>query len=402
MLDRIARAFGYERRTVEYDPRFSPDVWGKAVSPGGFVSAAGVLSSSSVAFRAVDLKAQLLASTSLKLFHRLSDGDREQARNIPLARLLERPNAYMTPFEFVELISRCLDTTGNFYARVEFAATGEPVALHPIASHRVQPERTQRGLRYKISATTNEPARTLIEGEVLHIKNASADGLVGQSPLAIARQSLGLEMVQNDAAMNLARRGLKAPGVMIQPVEQNKRNQDAARSRFREQANDPDAPVMLDPGVKWVTTAFTAADSELLESRRLSGEDTARIFGVPPASVGISQSVSYGSAAQASLDLVTNTLAPLAARIEAALGRCLLSPELGRHLFYEFQLASLLRGDPSERYRQYQIARNIGVMSPNDVRRLENMAPRADPGGDAYDAATPQTPETVEPIASAK
>lgn len=404
MIGKILNALGYEKRTypIEYDPRFSPDVWGKAVSPGGYVSAAGVLSNSSVAFACVRLKAELLASVPFHCYHKLTDGSRERARNIPLARLLERPNAYMSAYEFVELISRSLDLTGNFFARVQFAPTGEPIALHPIASHRVQVERTQSGsLRYKVSAATNEPARTLVEGEMLHVKNASVDGLVGQSPLAVARQSLGLGMTLNNAALNLAQRGLKAPGVMIQPVDRNKRGTDAARDRFREQASDPDAPVMLDPGVRWISTAFSAADSELLESRKLSAEDTARVMGVPGASVGLSTSVSYGSAVQAQADLVVNTLAPLASRIEAAFEKCLLSSETQRRIGFEFVLDSLMRGDPSERWRSYEIGRRINVLSPNEIRQWERLPPYV--GGDAYDEPTSQAPEPTEPpIASTK
>jgi len=401
MIGRLLSAFGYEKRSFAYDPRFSPDVWGKAVSPAGYVSAAGVLSNSSVAFRCVSLKAELLASVPLHCYHKLTDGSRERARNIPLARLLERPNTYMSTYELVELVSRSLDLTGNFFARVEFSGGGEPIALHPIASHRVQVERTQRGsLRYKVSAATGDPARVLIEGECLHVKNASADGLVGQSPLTIARQALGLGMVLNDAALNLAQRGLKAPGVMIQPVDKSQRGSEAARNRFREQANDPDAPVVLDPGVKWVATAFSAADSELLESRKLSAEDTARILGCPGASVGLSQSVSYGSAAQASLDLVVNTLAPLAARIEGALERCLLSAETQRRVGFEFLLDGLLRADPVERWRSYEVGRRINALSPNEIRQWERLPPYV--GGDTFEAPTSPAPETAEPpIASA-
>lgn len=406
MLSRILSVFGYEKRSVDFDPRFSADVWGKAVSAAGYVSAGSVLSSSSVAYRAIDLKATLLASTPLKVFHRLSEGGRQRAINIPLARMLDRPNAYMTRYEFVELLSRSLDLTGNFFARVEYARTGEVAALHPINSYRVQVERTPSGaIRYRVSAATHEPARVLLDGEMLHVKGHSPDGLVGQSPLTIAREALGLGLRLDKAARESA--GKQIGGFMVQPTvanaPQKRRQQEAINEKLdgdRSARGRYDVKV-LDIGSKFVPTTFSNADTELLESRKLSDEAVCRIFGVPPASVGISTSVSYGSAAQSSQDLITNTLNPLAVRIESAIERALLSDETRRNLFVEFDLSGLLRADPSERWRTYEVGRRINALAPNEIRAFENLPPYI--GGDTFDAPKSQAPAQAEqPIASVK
>lgn len=398
MFERILSAFGYEKRSlpVNYDPRYSPDVWGRAVSPGGFVSGASVLSNSSVALRAIDLKATLLGSVPLKVFHRLSEGGRQRAINIPLARVLERPNAYMTRFEFIELLSRSLDLTGNFFARVEHAATGEIVALHPIASHRVQVERTARGtIRYRVSATNDEPARVLLDGEMLHVKNPSADGLIGQTPIQMARGVLALGQDLHGAAVDATNR--KQAGFIIQPGETNARQKRQKSESIEELARGLSryTPVALDPGVKFHSVSFSAADAELLESRKLSNEDTARAFGVPPQAVGILGTTSYGSQQQAQQDLVTNTLNPLAARVEAALEKCLLSDEARRTVFVEFELDGLLRADPAERWRTYEVGRRIGALSPNEIRAFENLAPYV--GGESFDPPAKSAPAQSEP-----
>ena len=110
-------------------------------------------------------------------------------------------------------------------------------------------------------------------------------------------------------------------------------------------------------------------------ARKLANEDVARIFGLPPTSVGITDKATYSNTEQEARALVQNALGPLAARIETAMHRCLLTDASRRSLYIEHDLDGLLRGDVKSRFEAYRLAREIGVYSPNDVRRLENEPP---------------------------
>jgi len=208
---------------------------------------------------------------------------------------------------------------------------------------------------------------------------------VGRSPVATAARALGLAIDEESSAQTLARDGLK-PTLILETASSLKPGavQNIVDS-YRKLVGGPHnagTPIVLQDGLKAQPWNFSAADAQFLESRRLSAEDSARIFGVSPQSVGLTDSVSYGSAAQAAQDLVTNTLNPLAARIEQALERALMSNASRSELFVEFDLSGLLRADPTARWATYRIGRETGALSPNDIRKFENMSPID--GGDEY------------------
>jgi HK97 family phage portal protein len=119
-----------------------------------------------------------------------------------------------------------------------------------------------------------------------------------------------------------------------------------------------------------------------LDNRRLANLDVARIFGCPPTTVGIPDHATYSNTEQESTALVRNALGPLAARVEGALTRCLLTPLQRRTLYVEHDLSTLLRGDVKTRFEAYRIGREIGALSANDIRRRENEPPIA--SGDGY------------------
>jgi HK97 family phage portal protein len=141
--------------------------------------------------------------------------------------------------------------------------------------------------------------------------------------------------------------------------------------------------IVLEEGMKFEPWSFSPRDAEFLQNRQVSNEDVARIFGVPPAVVGIGDRPTYGSAVEESRQLVARCIGPLAARVEAAMQRDLLSVSDRRDGFFlAHDLDGLLRGDSLSRFTAYRIAREIGVFSPNDIRRREGESPIAE--GDSY------------------
>lgn len=383
MLNRLLNMVGLDRRSADYQP-LPPQLWAQYIKSGGAVSPQAVMSGLAVAHRCVEIKATLIASVPVKVYQRGEDGGRERVSDTPLARVIDRPNDYMTRFEFFELVSRHLDLYGNFYARIIRDNAGSISALIPLDARGAVIERTASGrLRYKFS-TTGEPV-ILLDSEVLHVKNQSPDGIQGQSPVTTAARALGLAIDEFEAADALASTGyspwfgVSHPGKLSDKARQNIRESFMGMTGPR--SLDGRIPVFED-GTKPERISFSSVEAQLLESRKWSGEDIARIFGLPPGFLGLTNSVSYGSAAQSTLDAYVASINPWAARIESALERCLLSEEGRREFFIEFDLSGLLRADPSARWQQYRIAREVGAMSPNDIRRLENMAPIE--GGDEY------------------
>ena len=389
MIHRILSAFGYERRSsYAYDPAFTPGNWARGITPHAPASPAAVLSNLAVAARCVALRSELLASVPLKLYHKLPNGDRQQVTETPLALSLgDLANPLMTSFEMREFLVRQLDLTGNAFARLVRDGGGQVREIWPVNSAMVTVERLESGrLRYRVADQDNQPTMTLVQEEMLHIRASSEDGLYGRSPIEIARGALGRAIAENVTAATMAQSSFRPAGVITVPnAKVDPKSRRVLEDSFAEEHSTPDRVgrvKVLEGGAKFVPTTFSSSDAEFLQSRVLSNEDTARIFGVPGGAVGIRDSVSYGSAAADAQALVQNCLQPLAERVEQALMRCLLTPAGRRSFTIQHDLKGLVRGNMSERFAAYRVGREVGMYSVNDLRRMENEPPIND--GDTY------------------
>jgi len=392
----LGRFGGLERRR-------RPDSWdllrlagfGTGQSGAG-VTADLVLSASSVAARCVSLRSELMASVPLHTYRRTEDGGRERADDLGLSSVLHDDfNDSLSAFEGREFLIRSLDLSGNGYARIERDGDGQVTALYPISPLLVAVEQLPNGrLRYQVSKPAGG-TETLLQEEVLHIRGPSRDGVVGISPLAIARDNLGLMLSQAQAAQGLAGQGLRSSGFLETGTVLNDEDRGRLEKIMRGYMGSQNAGslMILEGGMTYKPLSWSPEDAELLASRKLSNEDVARVFGVPPTSVGITDKATYSNVEQESTMLVRNCLSPLAERVEAALMRCLLSREARRSVYVEHDLTGLLRGDTAARFEAYRVGREWGWLSPNDIRRAENLPPI--PDGDVY-----TSPMNMAPLGS--
>jgi HK97 family phage portal protein len=364
------------------------------------VSADVVLSASSVAARCVALRSELLASVPLMVFRRSADGGRDRADDLPIYGVLhDQANEGMTAFEAREFMVRSLDLAGDAFARIERDSAGQVTWLFPFRPALVSVEELRAGrLRYKVSHIAGG-TDTLLQEEMLHVRGPSRDGVRGMSPLQIARANLGLMLAQSGAASGLASRGLRSSGFL----ETSQVLNEGDRARLTGIINDyagsgrAGSVMILEGGMAYKPLSWSPEDAELLASRKLSNEDVARVFGVPPTSVGITDKATYSNVEQESTMLVRNCLAPLAQRVETAMSRCLLSTDARRTVYIEHDLTGLLRGDTKARFEAYRVGREWGWLSPNDIRRAENLPPIQ--GGELYTSPLNQAPLGSSPSA---
>lgn len=386
------------------ETRRAPSSWdllrwagnGAGELPGLPVNADVVLSASSVAARCVALRSELLASVPLFVYRRTDSGGRERADDLDLSRVLHDDfNDSLTAFEGRELMVRSLDLTGNAYARIDRGEDGQVTALYPLITAMVTPERLASGrLRYQVSEPTGGTTIFLQE-DLLHVRGPTRDGITGLSPLQIVRENLGLMLAQAEAASGLARRGLRSSGFLESGQVLNPEDREKLEKIMSGYmgASNAGSLMILEGGMTYKPLSWSPEDAELLASRKLSNEDAARAFGVPPTSVGITDKATYSNVESESIMLVRNCIAPLAERVEAALMRCLLSRDARRNVYVEHDLTGLLRGDTAARFEAYRVGREWGWLSPNDIRRAENLPPIAD--GDVYSSPLNMSPLSV-------
>lgn len=383
----LNRLLGRETRSTitSSDPALA-EFLGQRSNGTGFVDpnrASGL----SVAQASISVISQNLAAMPLNLYQRGADSGRTRATAMPLHGVLhDMMNPQLTAFEGREFLTVSLLSAGNAYARIETNGRGQVVALYPIHPSEMTVERLESGrLRYT-STTTRGQRNVYVQEEILHLRyRIGPDGVMGVSPIQLARETFSLALTQQEQAAKQAGRSFRTEGALVfpNPLSGDKKSDalDKLRDRIEGQV-ETSGLLVLDGGVDYKPLSLSSKDAEFLESRKLTNMDIARIFSVPPSTVGITDNATYSNVDGESRALVVRCLAPMAKRIEQAMNAALLTAQSRKALFVEHDLAGLMRGDLKARYEAYKIGREWGWLSPNDIARMENL-PDID-GGDEY------------------
>lgn len=344
-------------------------------------------------YSCVRILAEAVAGLPLH-FYQYTDNGKEKAVKHPLYFLLhDEPNPEMTSFVFREALMTHLLLWGNAYAQIIRNGKGEVIALYPLMPNRMIVDRDDHGRLYYQYNTSKDDAPTLKSGtvilkdtDVLHIPGLGFDGLVGYSPIAMAKNAIGLAIATEEYGAKFFANGATPGGILEHPgtIKDPQRVRDSWTSTFGGSANSNKVAV-LEEGMKYTPIAISPEQAQFLETRKFQINEIARIFRVPPHMVGDLEKSSFSNIEQQSLEFVKYTLDPWVMRWEQAMVRSLLSAEEKSKYFIKFNVDGLLRGDYQSRMSGYATARQNGWMSANDIRELENLDRIfAEDGGDLY------------------
>jgi len=345
-------------------------------------------------YSCVRILAEAVAGLPLHLYRYTDSGGKEKAVDHPLYLLLhDEPNPEMSSFVFRETLMTHLLLWGNAYAQIIRNGKGEVVALYPLMPNKMTVDRDENGELYYTYQRANEEAHTM-EGssvvlkpsDVLHIPGLGFDGLVGYSPIAMAKNAIGMAIACEEFGAKFFANGAAPSGVLEHPgtIKDPARVRDAWQSQFGGSANTGKVAV-LEEGMKYTPISISPEQAQFLETRKFQINEIARIFRVPPHMVGDLEKSSFSNIEQQSLEFVKYTLDPWIIRWEQSMMRILLSLDEKKEYFIKFNLEGLLRGDYQSRMNGYSIARQNGWMSANDIRELENLDRiPAEQGGDLY------------------
>lgn len=345
-------------------------------------------------YSCVRILAEAVAGLPLHLCRYKEDGGKERAIDNNLYHLLhDEPNKEMSSFIFRETLMTHLLLWGNAYAQIIRNGKGEVVALYPLMPNKMQVDRDENGELYYIYTRSSDEAKTM-EGvtvyltprDVLHIPGLGFDGLVGYSPIAMAKNAIGLAIATEEYGAKFFANGAAPSGVLEHPgtIKDPSRLRENWNSTFGGSANSGKVAV-LEEGMKYTPISISPEQAQFLETRKFQIDEIARIFRVPPHMVGDLEKSSFSNIEQQSLEFVKYTLDPWVIRWEQSLSRALLNEDEKRKYFFKFNLEGLLRGDYESRMSGYAVARQNGWMSANDIRELENMDKiPAEEGGDLY------------------
>ncbi len=345
-------------------------------------------------YSCVRILAEAVAGLPLHFYKYKDDGSKEKALDNSLYRLLhDEPNPEMSSFVFRETLMTHLLLWGNAYAQIIRNGKGEIIALYPLMANKMQVDRDENGQLYYIYTRSSDEAKTM-EGitvylsprDVLHIPGLGFDGLVGYSPIAMAKNAIGLAMATEEYGAKFFANGAAPSGVLEHPgtIKDPARLRENWNATFGGSANSGKVAV-LEEGMKYTPISISPEQAQFLETRKFQINEIARIFRVPPHMLADLEKSSFSNIEQQSLEFVKYTLDPWVIRWEQSLYRSLLTPEEKKRHFFKFNLEGLLRGDYASRMSGYATARQNGWMSANDIRELENLDRiPAELGGDLY------------------
>ena len=345
-------------------------------------------------YSCVRILAEAIAGLPIHLYKYKPDGGKEKAIDHPLYLLLhDEPNPEMSSFVFRETLMTHLLLWGNAYAQVIRNGRNEVVALYPLMPNKMTVDRDEHGQLYYEYQRSNDEAPTLKGStvvlkptDVLHIPGLGFDGLVGYSPIAMAKNAIGMAIACEEYGAKFFANGAAPGGVLEHPgtIKDPQRVRESWQSTFGGSGNSNKIAV-LEEGMKYTPIGISPEQAQFLETRKFQINEIARIFRVPPHMVGDLEKSSFSNIEQQSLEFVKYTLDPWVIRWEQSIQRTLLTPEEKKSYYVKFNVEGLLRGDYQSRMNGYAIGRQNGWMSANDIRELENLdrIPAVE-GGDLY------------------
>lgn len=352
---------------------------GVAVTPHKAMRVAAV-------YACVRIRSGVVANMPLHIKRRVDDRTRDDASDHPLWPIFRRrPNKWQTPSQFKRMLTAHLLLRGNAYAMI--VRSGQKVvALHPLHPDRVEcKQKDDLALEYTY---TRKDGRKIVlpQREVFHLVGLTLDGVHGVSVIAYARETIGLSLAMEEHGATIFKNGARVSTVLKHPGKIGLEGLNflkASLDDYRSGGESEGKALILEEGMDASPLAMTAEDAQWIESRKFSRSDIAMFFGVPPHMIGDTEkSTSWGTGIDSQTQgFVTFSAEDDLTTWEETINRDLI-PDNDNDIYARFNRAALVKGDIKVRWEAHVKALQWGVMSPNEVRALEDLNPRAD--GDIY------------------
>lgn len=346
-------------------------------------------------YACVRILAEAVASLPLHVYEYQDDGGKKLVHDHPLYYLLhDEPNPEMTSFVFRETLMSHLLIWGNAYAQIIRDGAGRVLGLYPLLPDKMDVQRDDRGNIYYVYSRNSDENPMFKEygdirlkaEDVLHIPGLGFDGLIGYSPIAMAKNAVGMTLACEEYGASFFANGANPGGVLEHPgvLKDPSKVRESWNSVYRG-VNNAHKIAVLEEGMKYQQIGIPPEEAQFLETRKFQINEIARLYRIPPHMVGDLDKSSFSNIEQQSLEFVKYTLDPWVIRWEQSLQRALLLPgEKGKY-FIKLNVDGLLRGDYQSRMNGYAVGRQNGWFSANDIREMENMNPIPDEqGGNLY------------------
>lgn len=381
--------FDFLRRKDKSSDTEQRSIYGQTIIGSAFGNASGEVVSKEQALRVaavwscVRVLSETIASLPISLYERDENNQKKVKSDNPLNALIsQQPSPLFNSFMFFERIMVDLSLDGNSYAYIERNNGGFPIGLHPIKCNDVDVfiSPKGRGVYYEIKQSDSEntyPKVGRVNGiDMIHIKGLSTNGIQGKSPIQMAAETLGIALALDKHAGAYFKNGSQLGGILKHPgtlkPETAKRLRESWSNNYSGTSNTGKTAI-LEEGMDFQARTIPNNQAQFIESRQYQISDICRIFRVPNHLVNDLSNATYSNIEAQQIDFVVHTITPWIKRIESELNAKLVPFKKRGTEYFKFNLTAILRGDSKARADYYRTLVNIGVMSPDEVRKLEDL-----------------------------
>lgn len=341
----------------------------------------------SAVWSCVRIISETISSLSCHAFHTLPNKGKERVHSRVDRILSLQSNPEMSAQTFKETIIAWTLLWGNGYAEIERDKGNQVAGLWPIHPERVEIERSEEGSLVYLVSNYDGSQTTLAQNDMFHVKGLGHSGLKGYSVVSMAANAISLGMACETFGAKYFGSGTNPGSVFEIPGKLSQSAYDRLKKdldRTHAGLSNAKKNMILEEGMTHKHLAVSPEDSQFIETRRLQIEDIARFFRMPLHKMADLTNSSFSNIEQQNIEFVTDTIWPWVTRFEAEANIKLFPARTKGTHFCKININSLLRGDVQTRSEYYRTMLNIGVMSVNEIRELEDLNPIGKEGDSHY------------------
>lgn len=333
------------------------------------------------------IRAESIGKLSLKVYK-----EREEYKEHELYYLLKyKPNPLMNSINFWKCIEAQRTLKGNAYAYIERNKKGQVTGVYPIDSDNVTKVIDDNNFLSSLSkvwyvVTDNRGIKhKLYSDEILHfIGDITLDGLIGIAPLEYLKCTVENGRATQEFVNKFFKNGLSTKGVIQYVGDLDEKAKRTFRKEFESMSNgleNAHSVSLLPLGYQFQPLSLSMADAQFLENSKLTKREIAAAFGMKSYHLNDLERATFNNLTEQQKDFYITTLQPSLTNYEQEMQDKLFSQyETLKDVRVEFNVDTILRSDIKTRYESYRIGIQSGFLSPNEVRKKENLP--AKEGGD--------------------
>lgn len=408
------RIFGREirRRSVPEErqsaPQSAPDFLQVLGLSGLANSAAGIAVTTDSALgvpavlAAVNFLSGALAALPVNLFKE-TDVGRERVTDTPLAAILDAvANEEMTAFKWRKQLFESVFTVGRGLTFIERDRAGRVLNFWPLDPEKTKIKRSDKGAKfYEYRPGGGQKLVTYQSNEVIDLAfMLRADGLSHRGPIATARDVIALAIAATQFGSKFFQNGGVPPFAVTGNFQSGgamRRSAGDLEEAVKNAAREGRQALVLPAGLEIKSLGVDAVKAQLVELKKFSIEEIARIYSLPPTFVQDLSRATFTNSEQQDLHLVKHTLMRWVIDFEQEMNLKVFGREAQPYRI-KLNVDGILRGDFPTRMDGYAKAIQNGVMTPNEARALENRPP--DPQGNQLMIQGATVPMGSQPAAA--